>query len=332
MRMLLTILLATPWLYAAAQMQTTSQDQPQAAPLVAVQNLPQLEIGGNDLLNVSVYDSPELSGTLRVDADGNLILPMLGDTHPVHAAGLFPEQVAALVAKALETAELVVHARVTVKVAEYQSRTVTVVGAVRHPLSFQAYGHVTLLDAIGRADGLTDSAGDQILVTTGQASGDEPNAAGAGLTHLNARINVSDLMSGKVTRDNLVLHGGEEIRVPEEGHVSVLGDVKHPGVFPLKTADESTLLVLIARSEGLVPNASNVAYIYRGRVAGQPRTEVRVELKSILDRKAPDVHLEPGDIVYVPDNHARRVTLSVLEHLSSVGTATASAIVYAGAR
>jgi polysaccharide export outer membrane protein len=323
MRTLLTLLLATPWLIAPGRAQTTVQDQPQAAPLVAVQNLPQLEIGGNDLLNINVYDSPELSGTLRVDADGNLALPMLGDSKPVHVAGLFPEQVAALITKALETAQLVVHARVTVKVAEYQSRTVTVVGAVRHPLSFQAYGHITLLDAIGRADGLTDSAGDQILVTSAQEGG---------LTHLNARINVSDLMSGKVSRDNVVLHGGEEIRIPEEGHVSVLGDVKHPGVFPLKTADESTLLTLIARSEGLIPNASNIAYIYRDRAPGQARAEVRVELKSILDRKAPDVHLEPGDILYVPDNHTRRVTLAILEHLSSAATATAGAVAYAGAR
>ena len=303
--------------------QTTTQDQPQAAPLVAVQNLPQLEIGKNDLLNISVYDSPELSGTLRVDAHGDLALPMLGSGQPIHVAGLFPEQVGALVTKALEEAQLVVHARVTVKVAEYQSRTVTVVGAVRHPLSFQAYGHITLLDAIGRADGLTDDAGDEILVSSGQEGG---------LTHLDARVNVHDLMSGKVSRDNVELHGGEEIRVPEEGHVSVLGDVKHPGVFPLKTADESSLLTLLARSEGLVPNASNVAYIYRDGAPGQPKAEVRVELQRILDRKAPDVRLEPGDILYVPDNHARRVTLSVLEHLSSVGAATASAVVYAGAR
>ena len=330
MRILLIVTLGIAVVSAAAA-QTAAQDQPQAAPLVAVQNLPQLEIGNNDLLSINVYDSPELSGTLRVDADGNLALPLLGndqDARPVHAAGLFPEQVATLIAQALEQAQLVVHARVTVKVAEYQSRTVTVVGAVRHPLSFQAYGHITLLDAIGRADGLTESAGDQIIVTSAQPGIGRPGA----LTRLNARINVSDLMSGKAVRDNIDLHGGEEIRIPEQGHVSVLGDVKHPGVFPLKTAGESTLLTLLARSEGLVPNASNVAYIYRDNTPGQPRTEVRVELKSILDRKAPDVHLEPGDILYVPDNHARRVTLSVLEHLSSAGAASASALVYAGAR
>ena len=303
--------------------QTTQPQQNPTSTYTVVQNLPQLEIGKNDLIDVTVYDSPELSGTLRVGPDGTIALPMLRDQKPVNAVGLLPAQLAAVIAKNLEDAQLIVHAEVSVKVAEYQSRTVTVVGAVRHPLSFQAYGRITLLDAIGRADGLTDTAGDEILVSSGSENG---------LTHLNARVKVSSLMSGRVATDNALLHGGEEVRVPEEGHISVLGDVKHPGVFPVKTDDDTSLLTLLARSEGLDNNASAQAFIYRNIKPGNQREEVRVELRQIMDRKAQDIHLEPGDILYIPDNRGRRMTLSVLEHLSTLGAATAGALIYAGVR
>ena len=286
----------------------------------STQVLPEMPIGTNDLLNVRVYDSPELSGTVRVAADGTVQLPMRG-TDAVKVAGLLPQQVADRIATELERAQLVVHAVVTVQIAEYQSRTVTVGGAVRHPISFQAYGRITLLDALSRAEGLSDAAGDEILVS-------RPEANGQAL--LTRRVSVQMLMSGRAREDDLLLHGGEEIRVPEAGRVSILGNVKHPGVFPVKTADESSVLTLLARAEGVTPNATDLAYVYRLAGPGQPRSEVHVDLKRILERKEPDVHLEPGDILYIPDNHSRRVTLSVLEHLSTLGAATTSAIVYAG--
>jgi polysaccharide export outer membrane protein len=289
----------------------------QTNPAAGMSNLPQMQIGRNDLLNVQVYDSPELSGTVRVDADGKLELPMLGRDHSIQAEGMLPQQLGEKIASALERAQLVVHPLVTVLIAEYQSRTVTVVGAVRHPISFQAYGRITLLDAIGRAEGLTETAGDDILISDGGSS-------------LSKRVSVSTLMSKAGIGVDILLHGGEEVRIPEQGRVSVLGNVKHPGVFPIKTDDDSSLLTLLARSEGVTPNATNEAYIYRLVGAGQPRSEVPVDLKLILNRKEPDIHLEPGDILYVPDNHARRLTMSVLEHIATLGASTTSAFIYAG--
>ena len=103
-------------------------------------------------------------------------------------------------------------------------------------------------------------------------------------------MKVSSLMSGRNAADNTLLHGGEEVRVPEEGHISVLGDVKHPGVFAVKTDDDTSLMTLLARSEGLDNNASAQAFIYRSLKPGNPREEVRVELRLIMDRKASTGH------------------------------------------
>ncbi len=165
--------------------------------------------------------------------------------------------------------------------------------------------------------------GDDILIT-------KPELTGQAL--ISKRISVQMLMSNRGRDGDLLLHGGEEIRVLEAGRVLILGNVKHPGVFPVKTTDESSVLTLLARAEGVTPNATDLAYVYRLAGPGEPRREVHVDLRKIVECKEPDVHLEPGDILYIPDNHTRRVTLSVLEHLSTLGAATASAVVYAGIR
>lgn len=52
-------------------------------------NLPSQKLGADDLVAVSVYDAPELTRTVRVEADGTIHLPLL--KRGVPAAGEFPE-------------------------------------------------------------------------------------------------------------------------------------------------------------------------------------------------------------------------------------------------
>lgn len=314
-------LIAFSWLCSCAFAQIQVPQQPVTPPSVNVANLPAMEIGADDLLSVIVYQSPELSGTVRVDQHGQIYLPML--SNPIKASGLYPKELEVRVADALHASQLVVNPVVTVTVAEYQSRTVTVTGAVHHPITFQAYGTLTLLDALAKADGISETAGDQILVTRrGQAE----DAA------LVQRIPSKDLITGKSPELNILLHGGEEIRVPEEGRFSVVGNVRKPGLYPVRERDEATVMNAVAQSEGLLPYTAKRAYIYRAETPGQAKNEIPVELSKIMDRKVQDVPLEPGDILYIPDNRGRKMTLGALDKILTAGAGTASALVYAGVR
>ena len=67
----------------------------------------------------------------------------------------------------------------------------------------------------------------------------------------------------------------------------------------------------VALCEGLTQYSSKVAYIQRADDKTSAKAEVAVELKKIMDRKAPDVELQPKDILYIPDNSGRRLTASV---------------------
>src|SRR5580704_11689870 len=149
MKLALCLVLMIPPL---APSQITQQEAP-STQMTTGTNLPSMAIGPNDLLQIAVYQSPELSGTVRVDSQGYIQIPMV--ERQIDAWGLYPRELEGRVADALVREKLVVNPVVRVTIAEYQSRTVSVVGEVHHPLTFQAAGNVTLLDAIARAEGIS---------------------------------------------------------------------------------------------------------------------------------------------------------------------------------
>ena len=245
-------------------------------------NLPAQAIGATDLLAISVYGAPELTRSVRVSDEGLIRLPML--RQKIEVRGRMPAQVEALIAEALVDEEILVDPAVTVAIAEYHSRPISVAGAVKAPVTFQALGKTTLLEALTRAQGLSEDAGPEILLT-------RPGG-------LVERIPVKKLIDAADPLWNVTLMGGEEVRVPAAGHVFVAGNVKHPGAFRVDSGGETTVLKAVALAEGLAPFATKAAYIFRAGGEGG-HTEIEVELSKIMDRKAPDVALEANDILYV---------------------------------
>jgi polysaccharide biosynthesis/export protein len=284
------------------------QDPLPSPPLETVANLPAQRIGPNDLLAVSVYGAPELTRTVRVSDDGLIRLPMV--KQKIEARGLMPAELEQRITTALVAEEILVDPAVTVNVAEYHSRPISVVGAVHRPLTFQAWGKTTLLEAIARAEGLSAEAGTEILVTR------PPNPT--------QTIAVKALIDAADPSVNLTLEGGEEVRVPLAGRVFVVGNVKKPGAFRIEDANGLTVLKALAMAEGLTPYATKEAYIYR-RGAGTG-DEVPIDLRKILDRKSPDVALNANDIFYIPDNRKARTTANVLEKTLGFAVSTASGI------
>lgn len=271
-------------------------------------NLPSQKLGVDDLIAVSVYDAPELTRTIRVETDGTIHLPLL--KNGVQASGKFPGELEGSIADALKAEQILVDPVVKVTVAEYHSRPIAVMGAVHKPLTFQAVGVVTLLDALAHAEGLTNEAGTEIVLTRD----DEVE-----------RIPVKRLMKDADPQVNFVLHGGEEIRVPEAGKIFVVGNVHKPGAFPVRGPNDESVLKIVAVSEGLLPYAAKYAYVYRRDETGAKK-EIPIELEKIMQRKAPDVALQADDVLYIPDNKTKRNAMTALDRITSFGASTASGI------
>src|SRR5713226_9669577 len=119
-------------------------------------------IGNGDVLNVDVFDVKELSREVRVSQTGSIGIPLV----PVrlHVAGLTEVQAEQKIAEVLEANGLVSHAEVSISVRERKSKPITVVGAVGHPMVYQADRPVTLLEVLAEAGGVANDAGDTVIV------------------------------------------------------------------------------------------------------------------------------------------------------------------------
>jgi polysaccharide export outer membrane protein len=285
-----------------------AQTRPNLMEEVGRANLPSQKLGVDDLVAVSVYDAPELTRTVRVETDGTIHLPLL--KNGVAASGILPGQLETGIAEELTKEQILVEPIIKVTVVEYHSRPIAVMGAVRKPLTFQAVGVVTVLDALANAEGLSNDAGTEIVLTRSDQV---------------ERIPVKRLMKDADPAVNYVLHGGEEIRVPEAGKIFVMGNVHKPGAFPVRdTADES-VLKMVALSEGLMPYAAKVAYVYRRDETGVKK-EIPIELEKIMQRKSADVVLQADDLLYIPDNKTRRTTMTAIDRITMFGASTASGL------
>jgi len=125
-------------------------------------------IGDGDLLSISVFDVPELTRDIRVSQTGTISIPLV----PVRllVTGLTELQSEQKIAEVLEANGLVSHAEVGVVVKEHRSRPITIVGAVMHPMVYEADGYVTLLEALAQAGGIATDAGDTVIVTRARAA------------------------------------------------------------------------------------------------------------------------------------------------------------------
>lgn len=302
--------------WALAQQSTTNVDNSPVLDQQTMPNLPSQPLGPNDLLNVSVYRCPELTRTFRVSADGAIRLGMVKE--PIPVIGKLPAQVESEIAGALVHDEIMVDPLVTVTVVEYRSRPISVTGAVKKPVTFQAFGTVRLLDAINRAEGFSTEAGNELVVSVPQQ-----DSSGAPVQR---HINVRDLIDRADPDLNFTLKGGEEIRVPSYNRIYVAGNVRKPGEVRVHDASDTTVLKALAMSEGLLNYSQKEAYIYRRVNEMGEKQEIPIPLRDIIDRKAADVKLLANDILYVPEDRKKKTTMGAIDRALNTGLGTASGV------
>jgi len=120
-------------------------------------------IGNGDLLDIEIFDVKELSREVRVSQTGTISIPLV----PVrlHISGLTEIQAEQKISEVLAANGLVSHAEVNITIRERKSKPITVVGAVTHPLVYQADRQITLLEVLAEAGGLANDAGNEVIVT-----------------------------------------------------------------------------------------------------------------------------------------------------------------------
>ena len=266
-------------------------------------------ISVGDLLEIRVFDVPELSRNYRVHSGGQIDLPLLRT--PVKAAGLSPGQLASVLTSDLKNSGLVSHPQITVEIKESLARSITVTGAVKKPRMIPVFGAATLLDVISQAGGLAKEAGNVATITRGkpalEAFAANPPVSGA--SRQADRVFSVDLRRLMQTGDpslNPELFPGDRVLVERAGVVYVVGAVNRAGGF-LLTDDKGPMTVLkaLALAEGLKSTAvANKALILRR--TGESQTQDPARLKDILAGHAPDRQLQANDILFIPDSNSQK--------------------------
>jgi polysaccharide export outer membrane protein len=258
----------------------------------------------------------------RVDADGELKLPMVGR---IHAGGLTPEQLEAEITKRLKV--YLEEPEVTVSIAEFKSQPVSIVGAVTQPGVHQLEGQKTLVEVLASAGGLRPDAGPTVKITRRLEYGriPLPGAADDPTRQFSiAEVNLRSVMEAKNPEFNILIRPHDLISVPQAEVVYVIGEVGHQGALPLSQGASLSVLEAVSSSGGMLRTAAiSHARILRPVPGQEKRTEVAVDLKKIMAGQSEDIPLLAGDVLVVPGSNGKHAVYRALEAAVQVGTIAA---------
>jgi len=250
----------------------------------AVAQVSSYVIGAQDVLTISVFDEPSLSGKYAVELDGSLAFPLVGR---LKAAGMSLRDFESELRTRL-AAGYFRNPRLTVAIEQYRSQRVFVVGAVKTPGTFSLTGDMTLIEVLAKAGSTSDAAGDEVMLIRGhgRTSATLPDAGAADDV---IRVSLKDLQGGPAAARNMALSDGDTVYVPRAQVVYVFGQVKNPGSYPVQS--DTTVLQVLSLAGGVLPTgAMNRLQVVR--VVAGAKKELKVKLTEGVN---------PGDTIIVPE-------------------------------
>jgi polysaccharide biosynthesis/export protein len=251
--------------------------------VLAAQSAGDYVIGPQDVLTIAVFDQADLGGKYAVELDGSFTFPLIGR---VKAGGMtirdFESELKARLADGFFK-----NPQVTVAIEQYRSQRIFVTGEVRNPGSYALTGDMTLIEALAKAGSTTPSASDEVVLVRGEKGVEQAATPADGRD--TRRINLKNLQSGAAAVENLALRDGDTIFVAKAELTYVLGQVKNPGSYPIRS--DTTVLQALSLAGGVTPTgAMNRTRIIRA--GGDGKNEIKAKLTDIV---------QPGDTIMVPE-------------------------------
>ena len=262
-------------------------------------------LGPGDQIEISVFDTPELSQRVRVTSDGKITLALIGE---ITVTGMAQEALRELITDDLIKGHFVRNPQVSVYVTGFAGQVAYVVGEVNRPGAYPLLRSHRLLDLIAVAGGYSPRAGNTAtIVRAGEKS---------------ERLQVN-LSSKDDALTNPEIFSGDRITIGQAGIVYVLGEVGRPGGFLIDRNRTITVLQALALAEGLQPSASiKKATLFRNN--GTNNQQIAVNVQKILKSENPDFAVQEGDILYIYGSLTRGLGRSAI--VMALATASTAAV------
>jgi polysaccharide export outer membrane protein len=243
---------------------------------------PPMLLEAGDLVEIQVFEIEKFDFKARVDSDGHISVPLVGN---IGVRGLDSGTVEKLIAEKLAAREMVYDPHVLVTIVEQPSQIVTVSGQVLHPGVFPALGQQTIQGAIALAGGFTDTASRTVTLIRSSTQ----------------QAYVLDLGSNaaKSVAAAIPVFGGDTVVVSTVGVIYVVGAVKTPGVYKLKTSSPTTVIEAVAAAGGAGYEAM-LQDAWLIHTQDGTRYLAPLDINQMIKGKASDPALQADDIVFIP--------------------------------
>jgi polysaccharide biosynthesis/export protein len=266
-----------------------------------------LLIGPGDLIQVDVMETPEMEQQVRVTDDGSVSLAYIGS---IHVAGQTPATAAATIKTALIEKKVMHRPQVTVRMLEYATQDVSVLGQVRTPGTYSITTPQTILKILSLAGGLTDTADRNVTVRRNKSAEQ-------------LRYYVSN--NPEQALSNVVMvYPGDTVLISRVPMVYVMGDVSRPGGYAIATNNAQLSVLQVIAMAGSANKTSVQSHVRLIRATDHGQIELPVRLDAIEKGKQADIFLQANDILYVPFSWMKNVAMSS----ASIAASTAGAAVY----
>ena len=246
------------------------------------------QVGPGDVLEVEVIGNADLSRLPTVQTNGAILLPLLGE---VQVAGLNVAEIRRKVTNLLEK-DYLVNPQVVVKVSQYHSQYVSVVGEVNSPGRKPLRGRTRLIDVLVEAKGFTPNASGEVVIT--RMDGTFPG----GERTLTVRLARGTPSAMDQINLELPLRNGDIITASAKYFVTVDGEVNRPGRYAVES--DLTVTGAISLAGGRTRFGADDVRVRRKDPDSGEVTVIKVDLDDVRDGKKPDLALLPNDVIDVP--------------------------------
>ena len=208
-------------------------------------------LGPEDQIELTVYGHPDMTVKTRVRSDGTITVPVIG---PVRATGRSPGELSDAVAEQLRKEGVIQRPVVSVDVAAFNSKTVTVLGALNTPGVYALDHPYSLSAVVARAGGIRPDGSDRIVL---RRTNGTPVYS----------VDLATLATDKSA--DVMLSAGDTVFVPPAELFFVYGQVSAPGSYPMVSG--MTLRQALARAGGptLAGTEKKVVLYRQGKEVGQ---------------------------------------------------------------
>lgn len=250
---------------------------------------PNYRVGAQDMIEITIFGHPELSRSVRVSEEGKIPFPYIGE---IEINGFTRLEIEKKMKTAIDEI-LLQDAQVTVFIKEFHSQKVSLLGAVVKQDQYQLNGPETLLSLISKAGGITESAGEDIIVIR-----QLPDK-----TTRSLKISIHDLILIGDPALDIPLQANDIINVPKDELVKIyfVGEVTTTGTLEVKRSKIPTLLQAIIQQGGFTPKAAQKSILIRRIGPDGEEQMLTLNVRAILKGRKKDVPLKENDTIYVPE-------------------------------